>query len=69
MNDPLVTQPGGPILEAPPADTLAAGYGEAGRLPAVPTQPGAPGFADDDLALDSPWPTVSGWWMLASDGD
>jgi hypothetical protein len=48
---------------------LAAGYGEAGRLPAVPTQPRGPGFADDDLALDSPWPTVSGWWMLGSDGD
>jgi hypothetical protein len=67
MDEPLLTQPGGPALEAPPADTLAAGYGEAGRLPTVPPQPD--GSSLDDLALDSPWPTVSGWWMLASDGD
>jgi hypothetical protein len=66
MDEPLLTQPGGPALEAPPTDT-SAGYGEAGRLPIVPPQPD--GTALDDLALDSPWPTVSGWWMLASDGD
>ena len=69
MDNTLLAQPGEPALATAPANTLAAGYGEAGRLPAVPTQPGAPSFADDDLALDSPWPTVSGWWMLASDGD
>ncbi|HEX6608893.1 MAG TPA: hypothetical protein VF276_18480 [Chloroflexia bacterium] len=67
MDEPLLTQPGGPALEAPPTDT-AAGYGEAGRLPIVPPQPDGTGL-DDDLALDSPWPTVGGWWMLAGDGD
>lgn len=68
MDEPLLTQPGGPALEAPPAETVAAGYGEAGRLPIVPPQPDSAGL-DDDLVLNSPWPSVSGWWMLASDGD